>query len=61
MALNKVEICGVNTAKLPMLTQEEKGALFIKNQSGRSGSKRNLYQRKPASCAQRDQTFRCKQ
>ena len=54
MALNKVEICGVNTAKLPMLTQEE-------NQSGRSGSKRNLYQRKPASCAQRDQTFRCKQ
>ena len=24
MALNKVEICGVNTAKLPMLTQEEK-------------------------------------
>lgn len=34
MALNKVEICGVNTAKLPMLTQEEKDALFIKNQSG---------------------------
>ena len=30
MALNKVEICGVNTAKLPMLTQEEKDALFIK-------------------------------
>ena len=24
MALNKVELCGVNTAKLPTLTQEEK-------------------------------------
>ena len=28
MALNKVEICGVNTAKLPMLTQEEKRCSF---------------------------------
>ena len=28
MALNKVERCGVNTAKLPMLTQEDKDALF---------------------------------
>lgn len=28
MALNKVEICGVNTAKLPVLTQEEKDALW---------------------------------
>ncbi|MFR5815917.1 MAG: sporulation sigma factor SigG, partial [Hominisplanchenecus sp.] len=34
MALNKVEICGVNTAKLPMLTQEEKDALFIKIKAG---------------------------
>ncbi len=24
MALNKVEICGVNTATLPILTKEEK-------------------------------------
>ena len=24
MALNKVEICGVNTAKLPLLKEEEK-------------------------------------
>ena len=24
MALNKVEICGVNTSKLPVLTAEEK-------------------------------------
>ena len=28
MALNKVEICGVNTARLPILTNEEKDALF---------------------------------
>ena len=28
MAVNKVEICGVNTAKLPLLTNEEKDALF---------------------------------
>lgn len=25
MALNKVEICGVNTSRLPILTNEEKG------------------------------------
>ena len=29
MALNKVEICGVNTASLPLLTNEEKEELFI--------------------------------
>ena len=28
MALNKVEICGVSTSKLPLLTSEEKDALF---------------------------------
>lgn len=30
MAINKVEICGVNTAKLPLLTNEEKKTLFDK-------------------------------
>ena len=30
MALNKVEICGVNTSKLPILTSEEKDALFAR-------------------------------
>ena len=34
MALNKVEICGVNTAKLPVLTNEEKDALFIRIRQG---------------------------
>lgn len=32
--MNKVEICGVNTAKLPTLTHEEKCALFERIQQG---------------------------
>ena len=37
MALNKVEICGVDTAKLPLLKEEEKRILFerIKNETHR--------------------------
>lgn len=34
MALNKVVICGVNTAKLPLLTNEEKTKLFIRVEQG---------------------------
>ena len=30
MARNKVEICGVNTSSLPLLSNEEKEALFEK-------------------------------
>ena len=32
--LNKVEICGVNTSKLPVLTNKEKDELFIKIKNG---------------------------
>ena len=32
--INKVEICGVNTAKLPVLTHEEKDVLFKRIKSG---------------------------
>ena len=32
--INKVEICGVNTAKLPMLSNEEKKELLIKIKNG---------------------------
>lgn len=32
--VNKVEICGVNTSKLPLLTREEKEKLFIKIKQG---------------------------
>lgn len=34
MALSKVEICGVNTGKLPILSEEEKDELFKKIQQG---------------------------
>ncbi|NMA85786.1 MAG: RNA polymerase sporulation sigma factor SigG [Tissierellia bacterium] len=34
MHLNKVEICGVNTAKLPVLTNEEMQDLFVKIKAG---------------------------
>ena len=34
MAINKVELCGVNTSKLPVLTSEEKEALFERIKSG---------------------------
>ena len=32
--INKVEICGVNTSKLPVLTSKEKEELFIKIKEG---------------------------
>lgn len=32
--INKVEICGVNTSKLPVLTKEEKSELFLKIKAG---------------------------
>ena len=34
MLNNKVEICGVNTSKLPLLSKEEKDGLFIKIKNG---------------------------
>ena len=32
--INKVEICGVNTAQLPTLTREEKDKLFVRIKAG---------------------------
>ena len=34
MAIGKVEICGVNTSKLPILKNEEKEALFERIENG---------------------------
>ena len=34
MAQGKVEICGVNTAKLPVLKNEEKQELFARIEQG---------------------------
>ncbi|MBE5938410.1 MAG: RNA polymerase sporulation sigma factor SigG [Lachnospiraceae bacterium] len=42
MALYKVEICGVNTAKLPILTEDEKEELFERIKQGDSEA-RELY------------------
>ena len=32
--INKVEICGVNTAQLPVLSREEKDKLFLRIKAG---------------------------
>lgn len=42
MALNKVEICGVDTSKLPLLNEEEKNALFAKIKAGDEERKSNI-------------------
>lgn len=42
MALNKVVICGVNTAKLPLLTNEEKNELFIQIEQGDKQAREKL-------------------
>ena len=42
MTGNRVEICGVNTAKLPVLSAEEKEELFVKIKAGDTDA-RELY------------------
>lgn len=42
MALNKVEICGVNTSRLPLLTNEEKEELFQRIQKGIKMQENNI-------------------
>ena len=39
---NKVEICGVNTGKLKMLTDEEKRALLLRVREGDTDARRQL-------------------
>ena len=34
LIINKVEICGVNTSKLPVLKEKEKRELLLKMRSG---------------------------
>ena len=52
MALNKVEICGVNTSELPVLKPEEKEELFRRIKEG----DRAVHQRKFKTCIKCDQT-----
>ena len=42
--INKVEICGVNTAKLPVLTNKEKDDLFIRIKNGDETAREELIQ-----------------
>ena len=57
MAQGKVEICGVNTAKLPLLTEEEKEDLLARMKEGDGA----VYQRQSQACLKCDQTFFGKQ
>ena len=61
MALNKVEICGVNTSRLPVLTNEEKELLFEKIKKGRQRSPGTVHQRKSQTGVKRDQEIFRKQ
>ena len=42
--INKVEICGVNTSKLPVLKNEEMKALFQSMQAGQAEAREKLIQ-----------------
>ncbi|MBC7346099.1 MAG: RNA polymerase sporulation sigma factor SigG [Clostridia bacterium] len=42
MVVNKVEICGVNTAKLPVLTNEQMRSLFRAMRQGDAGAREEL-------------------
>ena len=39
MTVNKVELCGVNTAKLPLLKEEEKEEIFFAKDVGKMETK----------------------
>ena len=56
MALNKVEICGVNTSRLPILSEEEKNGTVPADQAGRQRGEGTLYQGESAPGFKRDQT-----
>ena len=49
--LNKVEICGVDTATLPMLSAKEMHQLLLKRQGGRRGCARGVHPQQPAARA----------
>jgi RNA polymerase sporulation-specific sigma factor len=42
MALNKVDLCGVNTSKLPLLSNEEKEELFQQMEDGDENARQRL-------------------
>lgn len=50
MVVNKVELCGVNTSKLPLLREKEKEELFRRSSGGQVGAGR-IHQRKSSAGA----------
>ena len=42
MMINKVEICGVNTSKLPVLKEKEMKELLFRMQNGDNAIEKNL-------------------
>lgn len=40
--MNKVELCGVNTSKLPLLREDEKEELFRRIQKGDEKREKNI-------------------
>lgn len=42
MIINKVEICGVNTSKLPTLSEKEKSELFARIKNGDTLARRDF-------------------
>ena len=57
MALNKVEICGVNTSKLPVLKAEEKEELFRRIKEGDEEARELYIKGNLRPGPQRDQAF----
>lgn len=57
MSCYKVEICGVNTAKLPLLSNEEKEQLILPDPERGYGCKRRIYQRKSTPGLKCDHRF----
>lgn len=57
MASYKVEICGVNTAKLPILKEEEKDALFARIKQGDTAARETYIKGNPQAGIKCHQTF----
>ena len=53
MAINKVEICGVDTSTLPVLKNERMRELFPRIHAGDKEARREFIQGQSAGCAQR--------
>ena len=49
MALFKVEICGVNTSKLPLLSEKKKKRTVSGDKKRQHGGKRRIYSGKSAT------------